>query len=679
MMYENVYDCLKLDNSIYWMNFVLDEEVNKLIEYVINSSIDKNVYISDYLYNQNNLHIFQEKDMCVLSIAQIFDKVLKENFKRNKNIFIFLCDNDILEFSDGIKSIVDLYKNAMVAVNVFIKTESFYIPEFLKYKSKSLYNKCNFKLNLKYFLQKIFLKNNIILEDIDEIEIILKSLMDEDILRIIEKVILKKYSIVNKYILMKETSAILSDKYKIIIKYYDKTINELIGAEQLKIWLLKNSFLQKKLKFLKEKDIKKIVLLYKGGVIDYNLKKIFSGMLGLPIIRFNIDMLNNIDNTVEKLSKMGLFIFWVDVFGNITRSLEELLSKLEFFHIPLYIVINIEKDLNISNVEESVGDIDEIFCINLPNSLERLNILKKFLYENKLQLSERQIERLVSRTSNFSVNDIKKLMRIIYEEKLLKSKMSFTQIKKILKKVLNENRDEIRNDKKLKNFYEDNLVFVQGEGIYKEMPIGDMVVLKTQVTQEMYEKIMGNNPSKFMNENNPVEQISYIDALNYCNKLSELSGLKPVYDIVDDKIYVKYLDGNKIEIENANFLKTEGYRLPTEEEWIWIVKGGRKNKMYQFFYGIKDQSYDINNFAWYRDNTSKVRQVATKNCNKLGIFDLFGNVWEWTVFVKKKGYARVCGGCWYSKREQLNVEYINLHKYETKSCYIGFRVLRTIY
>jgi formylglycine-generating enzyme required for sulfatase activity len=129
----------------------------------------------------------------------------------------------------------------------------------------------------------------------------------------------------------------------------------------------------------------------------------------------------------------------------------------------------------------------------------------------------------------------------------------------------------------------------------------------TPVTQAEYEALMGTNPSHFKagGANCPVENVSWLDAVAYVNKLSDREGLPRAYDA------------------NGGFagLNCRGYRLPTEAEWEYACRAGSSAARYG----------DLEQVAWYKENAgSTTRPVAQKRPNAWGLYDMLGNVWEWT-------------------------------------------------
>jgi formylglycine-generating enzyme required for sulfatase activity len=118
---------------------------------------------------------------------------------------------------------------------------------------------------------------------------------------------------------------------------------------------------------------------------------------------------------------------------------------------------------------------------------------------------------------------------------------------------------------------------------------------KTEVTQKQYQAIMGDNPSHFKGENRPVENVSWNEAQEFIKKLNEKEG-------------------------------TKKYRLPTEAEWEYAARAGTTTK-----WSFGDEESELKNYAWYRDNSdSKTHEVGQKKPNGFGLFDMHGNVWEWT-------------------------------------------------
>ena len=121
----------------------------------------------------------------------------------------------------------------------------------------------------------------------------------------------------------------------------------------------------------------------------------------------------------------------------------------------------------------------------------------------------------------------------------------------------------------------------------------DYYMGKYEVTQALWQAVMGSNPSKFKSRNLPVEQVSWDDCQEFINKLNSITGRR--------------------------------FRLPTEAEWEYAARGGKKSKGYQY-----SGSSNISDVAWYTANSgSKTHPVGKKQANELGLYDMTGNVLEW--------------------------------------------------
>lgn len=234
---------------------------------------------------------------------------------------------------------------------------------------------------------------------------------------------------------------------------------------------------------------------------------------------------------------------------------------------------------------------------------------------------------------------------------------------------------------------------------------------KYEVTQELFEAVMGENPSSYSSfpedgeeqKYRPVEQVNCYHAIVFCNKLSKKLGLEKCYTITSG--------GSEIDIDNFDCkaitaaysgwtvscdLTKNGYRLPTAAEWEFAARGGNQNAAeWNYTYAGSNNVGDV---AWYNDDgdrtTKKTHQVGLKKANSLGLYDMSGNVWEicWDFSSPSKGtvtdpygesgsvYYRLGGG--FGEKEANQGSNLSVTKKTTlsinESLYgdVGFRLVR---
>lgn len=197
--------------------------------------------------------------------------------------------------------------------------------------------------------------------------------------------------------------------------------------------------------------------------------------------------------------------------------------------------------------------------------------------------------------------------------------------------------------------------------------IESFYISKYEVTQSQYKEIMGNNPSEFVGKNNPVDNVSLYDAIAYCNRLSISEGLTPYY--YSDKFITEVILDRDFESEwgtvYCNY-SSDGFRLPTEYEWeLAFVRSTNDN-------------HNIDLISWHSDNSNDAtHKVGKKEPNDLGIYDLLGNVAEWTFsFYGTYDQYLIRGGSW---RNSLDISpYRDSADDNTTNNRIGFRVARNI-
>jgi formylglycine-generating enzyme required for sulfatase activity len=199
---------------------------------------------------------------------------------------------------------------------------------------------------------------------------------------------------------------------------------------------------------------------------------------------------------------------------------------------------------------------------------------------------------------------------------------------------------------------------------------------KYEITQKQYKDVINSNPSYFFDkDNNPVEDVSWNDAVQFCNELSKKEGLEQCYTFENGTTW------------RCDFDK-KGYRLPTEAEWEYACRAGT---LTDYYTGTTESQ--LASAAWYSGNSnSTTHPVGQKVANNFGLYDMSGNVWEWCwdwyssyiagtfddpVGPNSGSYRVERGGSWYDYATNCR----SASRYSDfpvpRSSTIGFRVVRT--
>ena len=220
------------------------------------------------------------------------------------------------------------------------------------------------------------------------------------------------------------------------------------------------------------------------------------------------------------------------------------------------------------------------------------------------------------------------------------------------------------------------------------------------VTQELYQAVMGTNPSSFSSNpegtevqgERPVETVNWYHAIAFCNKLSIRDGLTPVYSVTginwETLTYAAIPTSNNTTWDAATATWTNnGYRLPTDAQWEYACRAGTSTDWH-----FSNTESQLENYAWFSDNSdSKTHQVGKKLPNQWNLYDMHGNVWEWCwdwyddypiepetdyTGVAAGAFRVIRGGCWVSSAGNTRsvIRYNIIPAYRNYD--VGFRLVR---
>lgn len=213
-----------------------------------------------------------------------------------------------------------------------------------------------------------------------------------------------------------------------------------------------------------------------------------------------------------------------------------------------------------------------------------------------------------------------------------------------------------------------------------EVTVADFMMSRKEVSQKDYELIMGTNPSEHKGSNLPVENVTWYEAIAYCNALSQRENLTPCYEI----------NGTNI-IWN---LGANGYRLPTEAEWEFAARGGKPTP-FNFGDYVHDtdancyNAYGYNNDAsghWVNGYLQRPVEVEKYAANAYGLYNMHGNIAEWTwdwyapygTNPEEGHYKVVRGGGWNDFPKHIRSAYRSAFPADVPLYATGFRVVRSV-
>ena len=441
-----------------------------------------------------------------------------------------------------------------------------------------------------------------------------------------------------------------------------ESISKFLNEGKALLWIKTSDFQEVEraiIKNLNALENKKFYVYEKGKTFNFQNESIEDGM-------------NDLFTTLDKLYPQG--IKKIPVFLLIKGEIDEILKKNNLDYIKE--IFETKKDNPKYNFTVIIADEE-----NIPPQLEEMaDFMDKQITDNEGAIKKYILDLAKFEKLELDENNIEKIIK---------------ELKVIIKKY--SGRKAGNTESKFQN-----MVFVQG-GKYQpsfadeEKEVFNIEVCKYPTTQKMWTEVMESNLSAFKGDNKPVESVTWWEALEFCNKLSEKYGLEPVYDLSKSKegiLMIKELGGQKVYPDVANFKNTEGFRLPTEVEWEWFARGGQIAIEQGTFNYTYSGSNNIDEVAWYVENSGETYNVGLKKPNQLGLYDCTGNVWEWCydttenieegknyiykAFDASNKSRRLKGGSWNDISKFCAVLNREINQATDAHYVLGFRIVRTV-
>ena len=609
---------------------------------------------------------------------------------------------------------------------------------------------------------------NVDKNDVGEVAISLKGLTKLEIDHVLNMIIesKKNISISGRDIIIREKGQIIKKSSILEIIDFKEKIEEIGGLEGLKEWLSSKAQVFRRLDEAKKFGVdtpKGVLLVGMPGCGKSLAAKASARLFNVPLLRLDIGRLlgkyvgeseHNMRVALKTAESISPCILWIDEIekafagidqnggaSDITKRLfGQFLTWLQEKENTVFVVATANDITAFPPEFLRKGRFDEVFFIDFPNEEERERIFEIHLEKRGKMSDDINLKELAEETEGYCGADIEEIVKNAVENKFIleteneedkkittnnllevtKSIDSLSNIlsdkidvlKKSYKKFkIKSASQKIKNGKRIagKPTFKD-MIIVNG-GKYtpsffnEEREVCNLEVCKYPTTQDMWMEVMKKNPSEFKGGRRPVENVSWWDALEFCNKLSEKYGLKSVYDLSQKNkgiLKINQLNGKKEYPNIADFKKTEGFRLPTEVEWEWFAKGGEvamQDGTFDYDYSGSD---NLDEVAWHHGNSGgQTHDTGIKKPNQLGLYDCSGNVWEWCydtvnseyipektpyVYDETQKNRALRGGTWKYCFSYGNDEYEICETYFDEAKHIkpfpkgsyGFRIVRTI-
>ncbi|PHI03993.1 SUMF1/EgtB/PvdO family nonheme iron enzyme [Fusobacterium polymorphum] len=747
-METNLVKYLRARRPIIWVSSGDYKEIDTIVKEATKDYQDKAIY--EYRAFGAIDFENKVKEENITDLYNFLNTLYSEGIKTNVFLLIKNAEEELKDAKNiaYIKKIAETrYSSPGYNFTIIVVSETETVPKELEKFTSILDIPDMSKDEIEKYILKFSKDNNIKVDekDIGEVAISLKGLTKLEIDHVLNMIIESKnnISISGRDIIIKEKGQIIKKSSILEIIDFKEKIEDIGGLEGLKEWLKSKAQVFRRLDEAKKFGVdtpKGVLLVGMPGCGKSLAAKASARLFNVPLLRLDIGRLlgkyvgeseHNMRVALKTAESISPCILWIDEIekafaginqdggaSDITKRLfGQFLTWLQEKENTVFVVATANDITTFPPEFLRKGRFDEVFFIDFPNEEEREKIFEIHLEKRGKLTDNIDINKLAKATEGYCGADIEEVVKNTVEnifileteneeekeittQDLLESAKNIDSLTNILAdkiEVLKKSYDKFKiksASQKIKKYGKTkfkDMVIING-GKYKpsfsdeEKEVYTLEVSKYQVTQDMWIEVMGYNPSYFKGGKRPVEGISWWDALEYCNKLSEKYNLKPVYDLSKKEksiLKINQLNEDSKYPSIADFRKTEGFRLPTELEWEWFAKGGEvaiQDGTFNFKYS---GSKNIDEVAWYGDNSgNQTHNVGMKKTNQLGLYDCSGNVWEWccdgVAYDESKLNRRIRGGAWNYSSDFCDILCRNYMQSTFNINYIGFRIVRTI-
>lgn len=341
----------------------------------------------------------------------------------------------------------------------------------------------------------------------------------------------------------------------------------------------------------------------------------------------------------------------------------------------------------------------------------KVNMIGYQLYERTLEISDRPIQK--HQIDLLVTDDNNQQIPVYYDQQALHNLVPLesesgagysVHTREIPKQTATKVTESLWSDIELRRFISnrsayltrDPMVTVRG-GVFSNgvsnVTISSFMMGRYEVSKFDFDRVMGlKSHNQDQNSLMPAANVSWYDAIEYCNKKSIQEGLIPCYSYnkkgTDPDLWPKNWKNKDTSSRSIHCnWDANGYRLPTEMEWMFAALGGAQSRSFTY-----SGDNALNNVGWYKENSmSSVQEIGAKAPNELEIFDLSGNLWEWcwdiygsyqpSNEINPKGPARgsnrvIRGGSWYDFDYYCSTRFRSSAPPSIQHDGFGFRIVR---